>query len=42
LDTVENDELKALKVQLPAWWDYELQAEKEKDLDKKNDWSSFL
>jgi hypothetical protein len=35
-EDIENDELKALKVQLPAWWDYELQAEKEKDLDKNN------
>jgi hypothetical protein len=33
---IEDDELEALKVQLPTWWDYELQAEKEKDLDKKD------
>ncbi|VVH65899.1 hypothetical protein BSPLISOX_2215, partial [uncultured Gammaproteobacteria bacterium] len=34
---IEDDELEALKVQLPTWWDYELQAEKEKDLDKKDE-----
>jgi hypothetical protein len=45
---IEDDELEALKVQLPTWWDYELQAEKEKDLDKKDEiyqkglWSCFL
>ena len=33
---IEDDELEALKVQLPTWWDYELQVKKETDPNKQN------
>ena len=33
---IEDDELEALKVQLPTWWDYELQVKKETDPSKQN------
>jgi hypothetical protein len=36
-EDIEDDELEVLKPQLPTWWDYELQAIKETDPDKKDE-----
>ncbi|OIR24953.1 tetratricopeptide repeat protein [Bathymodiolus thermophilus thioautotrophic gill symbiont] len=34
---LEEDEIEAIKEQLPAWWDYELEVRNESDIDKKDE-----